>query len=67
MKFFLNQMGLCRELRLCPESLADKLKAGVITADAVVITGSRQSFVFDLDRLPAMRTAILKTEPEQSL
>lgn len=64
MKTFLNQSTLGRRVGVCPETLAKKLRDGVIEPDGVVVTGGKLSLLFDTDRLPDIRKSLLqKFEP----
>lgn len=46
----------------CHRTIAARIADGLIVPDGVVITGGKQSLVFDVERLPAIREALKPTE-----
>lgn len=67
MKTFLSQTTLVRKSGRSPATIAGKIADGTITPDAIAILGSRQAFLFDAEKLPAIRAALLHVAPEVKL
>ena len=56
LKVYLTQTALGRRLGVCPLTVRRKLAAGIIRADAALISGAIGEFViFDMARLPQFR------------
>ncbi len=65
MQTFLTQTALARRLNVCAATLTTRIRARSVLPDAVLVQGGRkpEAMLFDAERLPELRLALLNINP----